>query len=52
MTMPIAMYEIVAPMLKEKRQTPPRMIRISTAIIAFLFISSALLKLLCKGHVY
>jgi hypothetical protein len=52
MTMPIAKYEIVVPMLKEKRPTPPRMIKIRTAIIAFLFISSALPKLLCKGNTY
>lgn len=52
MTMPIARYEIVVPMLKEKRPTPPRIIRIRTAIIAVLFISSALPKLLCKGNIY
>jgi len=38
--------------LEEKRPTPPRMIRIRTAIVAFLFISSALPKLLCKGKTY
>jgi len=51
-TTPIARYDTVEPMFTENRPIPANMIKIRTAIIAVLFISSVLIKLLAKGLVY